>query len=121
VSNLINFRFPPFLCPRQVLEDTSGDRVGSFVVHLQAKADLSRASSFGRRQHAERGWFVYNALKSTAAEAQQPLIQLLSNRSDVTSLTPFFVANVITVEGKRSVLELLAKVCLCAGGHLSVL
>jgi len=99
----------PTIDPR-VLEDTDNGQVGSFVVHLQARADLSLASSFGHHQHVERGWFVYNTLKSTAAEAQQPLLQLLGrNRSDVSSFTPFFIANLIVVEGKRSIVELLTE------------
>ena len=94
----------------QVLEDTSNDQIGSFSVHLRSRADLSGVQSFSPRAHGERGWFVYNALKRQASMTQRPIVELLKQRTDVVRITPYFVSNFIIVEGKRSIVDLLAKV-----------
>ena len=79
-------------------------------MHLHSRADLSGVKSFGPSEHTERGLFVFNALKRQASVTQRPIIELLKERYDVIRVTPYFVSNFIIVEGKRSVVDMLAKV-----------
>jgi serine protease AprX len=89
----------------QVLLDTANGQDASFVVLLNDQADLSDASSIADQD--ARGWYVYNALKEKAAATQGPILDLLDARG--APHRSFWIANMITSEGDRSLVEDLAE------------
>jgi len=94
-----------FSIDHKILEDSENEQYASFSIHLKSKANLSGAKLL--RNGEVKGWYVYNALKDHAEETQKPIIQFLSERTDVKSITPFWISNFIIVEAKRSVIDLL--------------
>jgi len=77
---------------------------------LNSRADLKGAKLI--ENPTMKGWYVYHALKNHAEETQQPIIEFLKSRTDVKSITPFWISNVIMVEAKRSAIDLLRQVFL---------
>src|SRR5215208_4349086 len=88
----------------QVLVDTANGQTTPFVILLRDQADLSKA--YDMTDQDARGWFVYNTLKETAAETQGPILDALDTRGVPHRL--FWIANMITTEGDRSLVEDLA-------------
>ncbi len=89
-----------------VLATTEAGRETDFLVVLSRQADLSGAAAFPTRE--EKGRFVYDALRETAAGTQGPLIDRL--RQLGARYQPFFIVNAIAVTGNRSlVIELAAR------------
>jgi len=106
LCTLFSLSFSFFVNPK-VLQDTEGDNIGSFIINLKEKADLSEARK-AQWNSDKRGQWVYDALKQHSERTQKPIIELLEKHTDVVSFTPYFIANVIFVEAKRSVINLLA-------------
>ena len=78
-----------------VLNTISAKGASDYVVEMAEKADLSAAYEI--EDWTERGWFVYNTLKETAARTQQPVIELL--KAGGVSYQSFFAGNEIAVTG----------------------
>ena len=78
-----------------VLNTISAKGASDYVVEMAEKADLSAAYEI--KDWNERGWFVYNTLKETAARTQQPVIELL--KAGGVSYQSFFAGNEIAVTG----------------------
>ncbi len=89
---------------QRVLSDTANGKQATFVIYLKEQADLSAA--YRMKDQNARGWYVYRALTKEAARTQAPIRALLS--SEGVSFKPFWVANVIFVNGDRSVVDQLA-------------
>lgn len=88
----------------RVLRETANGKSASFVVLLQEQADLSAA--YGMADADARGWYVYNTLRSHAARSQAALRATLDAQR--VPYKPFWVANMLVVEGDRSLVESLA-------------
>jgi serine protease AprX len=89
----------------RVLADTADGRQASFLIQLEAQADLSRAYSM--RDQDARGWYVYRTLKAEADRTQGPLKALLEARG--VSFRSYWAANLIAVHGgDRALVEDLA-------------
>ncbi|HOH21533.1 MAG TPA: S8 family serine peptidase, partial [Anaerolineaceae bacterium] len=73
----------------------SAKGASDYVVEMAEKADLSAAYEI--EDWTERGWFVYDTLKETAARTQQPVIELL--KAGGVSYQSFFAGNEIAVTG----------------------
>jgi serine protease AprX len=82
----------------------AGERASLLVV-LRARADLSGAEKLTDR--GERRRFVFEALRSTADFSQRDLLRRL--RAAGVSHRPFWLVNMIGVEGDRTLAEDLAK------------
>jgi serine protease AprX len=85
----------------------AGKAVGepaSFLVVMREQADLSGAEAF--REKAERGSFVFEALRAQAETAQAPLRAAL-DAAGVRYRT-FYLVNMLEVEGNRSLATELA-------------
>src|SRR5689334_133947 len=82
----------------RVLEETANGKSTQFLVLLSQQADLSQAYSI--HDQDQRGWFVYNSLRSTADQAQAPLKQSLDATG--TPYKSYWAANMLLVHGDRS-------------------
>ncbi len=89
---------------QKVLQQTSGGREASFVIHLSDQADVS--SAHGMKNQTARGRYVVNTLKEHADRTQAPLRSMLASRN--ISYRSFWVANIIVAKGDRSLVEDLA-------------
>ena len=87
-----------------VYDSTANGKAAQFMVLLTQQADLSRAYSI-KDQHA-RGWYVHNTLRDFADRTQAPVRNTLTRLG--ASYTHFWVANVLLVQGDRSVVDALA-------------
>src|SRR5262245_5350201 len=87
-----------------VMEHTANGQEVEFLVVLADQADLSRAAALGTK--AEKGRFVYGALRSKAQTTQGPILQLL--RDGGTEHQSFYIINAILVKGTRQIAEALA-------------
>ncbi len=91
-----------------------GDGRASFVLLLDAQADLSQAASIA--DWTARGQYVVDRLRAVAAGSQPALLQRLARRDlagHVDAVQPFWIANLVLVEGDRAAVEAAAQ-------HLSV-
>jgi len=84
--------------------DTAARGDAEFLVLLRDQADLRGARSLLTR--AEKGAFVVDALTSTAARAQAPIVSLLEERG--APHRAFWVADAIWVRGGLALVEELA-------------
>jgi serine protease AprX len=91
------------LDPRLFAGKAAGEPA-SFLVVMREQADLSGAEAF--REKAEKGRFVFEALRAQAETAQAPLRAAL----DAAGIRyhSFYLVNMIEVEGDRSLAEELA-------------
>jgi serine protease AprX len=85
--------------------DTAARGDTEFLVMLRDQADLRGARSLKTR--AERGAFVADALSSTAARAQAPVLALLERRG--APHRAYWIANAIWVRGGLALVEELAE------------
>jgi len=76
-----------------------------FLVVLAEQADLSEAAALSSKE--EKGAFVVERLRETAARTQGPLLDLL--RAQGVEFQPFWVANFIRVRGGYGALEAAAR------------
>jgi len=89
-----------------VLQVTEGGASASFLVVLREQADLRPAASLSTK--AEKGRFVYEALRRTALRSQASLQAALDR--DGIEYRSFFIANMIELKGNRdTVLKLAAR------------
>ena len=97
----------------EVLDAISTKGEADFVVEMAEKADLSAA--YAIKDWSERGWFVYNTLKETAARTQAPVIAVL--KASGLKYESFYAGNEIAVTGSgMAVLSQIA--ALDAVGHI---
>jgi len=75
-----------------------------FIAYLAAKTDLSAASRLTTKE--AKGWFVYDALTTTARTSQAGLVSLL--RSLGAPYQQFWISNALVVSGGTSVLQAVA-------------
>ncbi|MBN1355380.1 S8 family serine peptidase [bacterium] len=74
-----------------------------FAIYTE-QADVSGASLLGTK--TEKGRYVFERLTETAQRTQADLLNLLSDRG--VSNTPFWIQNMILIQGDLAVLELVA-------------
>lgn len=86
---------PPTRVDAEVLESLQGGKSADFVIVMAEQADLSAA--YGIADWDERGWYVVNTLKETAARTQKRSIAELSRRG--VRFKSFFAGNEIYVHG----------------------
>jgi Subtilisin-like serine proteases len=97
----------------EVLDAISTKGEADFVIEMAEKADLSAA--YAIKDWSERGWFVYNTLKETAARTQAPVIAVL--KASGLKYESFYAGNEIAVTGSgMAVLSQIA--ALDAVGHI---
>jgi serine protease AprX len=96
---------PPSLSVDQwVLETTENAATTEFIVFLQEQADLSFAATIRARE--QRGRAVHDALVTTAAGTQGPILALLEAAG--VAHRAYWVANMIWVRGDRDLVMQLA-------------
>lgn len=86
------------------LLDKMGTGPAEFIVFMQDQADLAAARSFHSK--AEKGRFVYEALRKTAEATQAPVLAAL--RAEGVEHRAYWVANMLWVKGDRAALEAMA-------------
>jgi subtilisin family serine protease/PKD repeat protein len=91
----------------QVLEELATRERTDFFIHLVEKADLGPASQL--RTKEEKGRFVFEALRQTAARTQAALRAALDAQG--VDYRPFYIANKILVRGgdRALVLDIAAR------------
>src|SRR5574340_1829394 len=77
----------------KVLESLRGGKSADFIIVMAEQADLSAA--YGMADWDERGWYVYNTLKETAARTQKRSLAELKRRG--VRAESFFAGNEIYV------------------------
>ncbi len=87
-----------------VLETTSSTAETEFLILLVEQADLSAAAALPTK--LEKGLFVFDRLRQTAAATQGPLLQELDRLG--VERRPFWVANMIWARGDLGVVETMA-------------
>lgn len=75
-----------------------------FIVYMEAKADLSPAARLSTK--AAKGFFVYDALTTTARTTQSGLVTDLGSLG--ASYRQFWIANAVLVRGDLTVLQVAA-------------
>ncbi|MEO3748794.1 S8 family serine peptidase [Plantactinospora sp. B5E13] len=88
----------------QVLRELSDVGRTSFLVYLKERADLDVAAGLADRD--ARAVEVHRRLTGTAERTQQGLRGLLT--SEGATYTPYWIANMIRVEGDRALLDTIA-------------
>jgi hypothetical protein len=78
-----------------VLDALTAHGSSDYVIEMAEHADLSKA--YGMADWNERGWYVYNTLKETAARTQAPVIAILEKNG--VKYQSFFAGNEIAVTG----------------------
>jgi len=78
---------------QRLQQDLAGGKSASFIIVLDAQADLSPA--YAMTNQDARGWYVYNTLKAEAARSQPALTSLLA--SEGVAYQSFWAANAIVV------------------------
>jgi serine protease AprX len=89
--------------PRIFAGKAAGE-AASFLVVLREQADLSGAEAFAGK--AEKGRFVYEALRAQAEVSQAPLRARLEAAG--VAFRSFYLVNMIEVQGDRALAEALA-------------
>ncbi len=89
----------------RVLADTRAGGRAHFLLLLDEQADLSAAQAL--RGKAAQGEFVVGALRDIAARSQPAVLAELDKMG--VSYRPYWIVNMIAVEGDRSVVEALAQ------------
>ena len=89
--------------PRIFEGKAAGERA-SFLVVMREQADLSGAEAFSGK--AEKGRFVYEALRAQAEVSQAPLRARLEAAG--IAFRSFYLVNMIEVQGDRALAEALA-------------
>ena len=68
-----------------VLQATENGQETSFIIYMDAQADLSAAARI--KDEDARGWFVYNTLKQQAERPRHPFARSSMRRASRTSRT----------------------------------
>src|SRR5574338_874316 len=87
-----------------VMEHTANHNKTEFLVVLSDQADLSEAGSLPTK--AEKGQYVYDALRNKSLATQGPILQWLRDRS--IEHRSFYIVNAVLVKGSGEVAEALA-------------
>ena len=87
-----------------MIEHTANDKQAEFFVVLADQADLSGAAGLGTK--AEKGRYVYDALRNKSQATQGPVLQWLRERG--IEHRSFYIVNAVLVKGSREVAEALA-------------
>jgi len=90
----------------RVLEDTMGGRTAHFLVVFRQQ-QIPTSSRIGGKPDDDRVARLVNDLRSAADETQQNVRDYLESQS--IRYTPYWVANVMAIEGSRQVVENLAR------------
>ena len=88
----------------RVLSDTANGASTEALIVLTEQADLSAADTM--RTKAEKGIFVFNALRSVAGRTQGPILGRLKQLG--IPYQSFYIVNMIKVTGDRNLMEELA-------------
>ena len=89
---------------RWVVEHTANGQRAGFLVVLADQADLSGAAALPTK--AEKGRYVYDALRNKSRNTQRPILQWLRERG--IEHRSFYIVNAILVKGSRDIAEALA-------------
>jgi serine protease AprX len=87
-----------------VIEHTDNGQQTEFFVVLVEQADLSSAATLTTK--AQKGRYVYDALRKKSRETQEPILRWLRDRA--IEHRSFYIVNAILVKGSRDVAEALA-------------
>ena len=98
-DNVFHLKIAPW-----VVEHTANGHQAEFFVVLAAQADLRPAATLATK--AEKGRYVYDALRKKSQETQGPILQWLRERGMEHRL--FYIVNAILVKGSRAAAEALA-------------
>lgn len=89
----------------RVLEDTTNNKVGNFLVVLKSQTN-TRIIAARAPTRAGQGRAVFEALRENARLTQSAIVGQLAALG--ARYRPYYVANVIAVEGKRLVVDAMA-------------
>ena len=98
-DNVFHLKIAPW-----VIEHTANGQQTEFFVVLADQADLSAAATLATK--AEKGRYVYDALRKKSQETQGPILQWLRERA--IEHRSFYIVNAILVKGSREIAEALA-------------
>jgi serine protease AprX len=87
-----------------VIQHTMNGQQAEFLVVLKQQADLSTAAALSNK--AEKSRYVYDALKNTSAQTQEPILEWLRQRG--IEHRSFYIVNAILVKATRDIAEALA-------------
>jgi len=87
-----------------VLTEVANGGTASVVVFLSDQADVSAANNI--KDQDERGWYVYNSLKTRADLSQAPIKRLLD--SEGVRYQSFWAANMLVVDADQKLVDQLA-------------
>ena len=87
-----------------VIEHTANGQQAEFFVVLADQADLRPAATLATK--AEKGRYVYDALRKKSQETQGPILRWLRERA--IEHRSFYIVNAILVKGSREIAEALA-------------
>ena len=98
-NTVLNHKIAPW-----VIEHTANGQQAEFFVVLADQADLSGAATLATK--AEKGRYVYDALRNKTQATQAPILQWLRERG--IEHRSFYIVNAILVKGSREIAEALA-------------
>jgi len=98
-DNVLHLKIAPW-----VIEHTTNGQQAEFFVVLAAQADLRPAATLATK--AEKGRYVYDALRKKSQETQGPILRWLRERA--IEHRSFYIVNAILVKGSREIAEALA-------------
>jgi serine protease AprX len=87
-----------------VLAEVANGGTASVIVFLSDQADLSAANDI--KDQDERGWYVYNTLKTRADLSQAPIKKLLDSQG--VRYLFFWAANMLVVDADQKLVDQLA-------------
>ena len=98
-DNVFHLKIAPW-----VIEHTANGHQAEFFVVLADRADLRSAATLATK--AEKGRYVYDALRKKSQETQGPILRWLRERA--IEHRSFYIVNAILVKGSREIAEALA-------------
>ena len=98
-DNVFHLKIAPW-----VIEHTANGQQAEFFVVLADQADLRPAATLATK--AEKGRYVYDALRKKSQETQGPILRWLRERA--IEHRSFYIVNAILVKGSREIAEALA-------------
>ena len=98
-DNVFHLKIAPW-----VIEHTANGQQAELFVVLADQADLRPAATFPTK--AEKGRYVYEALRTKSQETQGPILRWLRERA--IEHRSFYIVNAILVKGSREIVEALA-------------
>jgi subtilisin family serine protease len=98
-DNVVHLKIAPW-----VIEHTASGQQAEFFVVLANQADLHPAATLTTK--AEKGRYVYEALRKKSQDTQGPILRWLRERA--IEHRSFYIVNAILVKGSRDIAEALA-------------